>query len=107
MFGGRRRGGVVRTVGRTAVVAGTATAVVGGVHRRQSRRWADQQEQSNEQQQAAYNQGQLDAQTQQPAPAPAADADYVAQLERLAKLKEQGVLTDQEFAAEKAKILGG
>ena len=114
MFGGRRRGGVVRTVGRTAVVAGTATAVVGGVHRRQSRRWADQQEQSDEQQQAAYNQGQLDAQTQQPAPAPAAaapapaaDADYVAQLERLAKLKEQGVLTDQEFAAEKAKILGG
>ena len=71
MFGGPRRGGLVRGVARTAVVAGTATAVVGGVHRRQSRRWAEQEQQDVAEQQAAYDQGQLDAQSQQPAPAPA------------------------------------
>lgn len=106
MFGGRRRGGLVRTVGRTAVVAGTASAVVGGVHRRQAKRWEAKDQQ-------AHDQGQADAVAQQQQappptpPAPAGQDDTVSQLERLAKLKEQGVLNDEEFAAEKAKILAG
>ena len=113
MFGGPRRGGgLVRTVGRTAVVAGTASAVAGGVHHRQANKWAEQDQQVQAQQQAAYDQGAADAQAaaaqQAPAAAPAAPAgDPVEQLERLAKLKEQGILTDEEFAAEKAKILAG
>jgi hypothetical protein len=78
---------------RTAVVAGTATAVSGRVARRQQNRWA-QQEQSA---QPAYE--------QPPPPAPAAGEDRVQQLKDLAALKEQGVLTDAEFEAEKARIL--
>ncbi|HUW02667.1 MAG TPA: SHOCT domain-containing protein [Acidimicrobiales bacterium] len=106
---GRRRGGLVRTMGRTAVIAGTATAVSGNVARRQSGRAAAQQQQVQEQQQAAYDAGQADAMAAQqpPPPAPAAaGGDSIEQLERLAKLKEQGILTDEEFSAEKAKILG-
>ncbi len=107
----RRRGGVVRTVGRTAVVAGTASAVAGGVHNRQSKKYqaqADQQQQdAAQQQQAAYDQGQADSAAQAP-PADAASAgneDVYAQLERLAKLRDDGVLTEEEFAAQKAKLL--
>ena len=116
MIGGpRRRGGLVRTVGRTAVVAGTASAVAGGVHHRQSQKWAEKDQAAQQQQQAIYDQGVADAQAQQaqPAPAPAAAPsggvgdDTVEQLERLAKLKNDGILTDEEFAAQKAKILGG
>jgi hypothetical protein len=90
---------------RTAVVAGTATAVSNRVSRRQYNRWAQQdQPQYQEQPQQYY---------QEPAPAPAPAAppaasaapDRVSQLKDLAALKEQGILTDQEFAAEKAKIL--
>jgi hypothetical protein len=83
---------------RTAVVAGTATAVSNRVSRRQANRWAAQE--------PAYPQEQY---APPPAPAPAAPAakDRVQQLKDLAALKEQGVLTDQEFAAEKARILGG
>jgi len=58
----RRRGGVVRRVGRTAVVAGTATAVAGGVSRRQTNKRLDQQDQDAANQQAAYNQGLADGQ---------------------------------------------
>jgi hypothetical protein len=82
---------------RTAVVAGTATAVSNRVSRRQYNRWADQE------QQQYY--------AQQPAPAPAQAApaddgrDRVEQLKDLADLKAQGILTDQEFEAEKARIL--
>ena len=82
--------GLIRGVARTAVIAGTATAVSNRVSRRQAGRWADQ-----EQQQAA------------PAAPPAADTDAkIAQLQKLAALKDQGILTEAEFAAQKAGILG-
>jgi hypothetical protein len=84
--------GLLRGVARTAVVAGTATAVSNRVSRRQANRWAQQDEQQYQQQAAA------------PAPAPAKDT--VTQLKELAELKEQGILSDDEFAAQKAKILG-
>ena len=89
--------GLLRGVARTAVVAGTATAVSNRVSRRQANRWSQQEEQQYAQQQYA-----------QPAPAPApADApDPIAQLKELAELKDQGILTEEEFAAQKAKILG-
>ena len=109
MIGGpRRRGGLVRTVGRTAVVAGTASAVAGGVQRRQSNKWAAKEQEAQAQQQAIYEQGVADAQAAAappPAAAPAAE-DPIAQIEKLGKLKEQGLLTEEEFAAQKAKILG-
>jgi membrane protease subunit (stomatin/prohibitin family) len=86
----------MRTVGRTAVIAGTATVVAGGVNRRQQRKY-----------------GQQDAQAQQAA-APAAAApveaaptsdELINKLKELANLKDQGILTDAEFDAQKAKIL--
>jgi hypothetical protein len=79
---------------RTAVVAGTATAVHGRVQRRQANKWDEQDQQQDEQDQQ---------QDEQEAPAPEDDA--TAQLQNLAKLHGQGVLTDEEFAAAKAKIL--
>ena len=104
----RRRRGLIRTVGRTAVVAGTASAVAGGVSRRQTRRYQEGQEEDAAAQDSAYQQGLNDAQVAAaPAPAPAASApDPIAQLTQLGQLHEQGVLTDAEFATEKAKILG-
>jgi hypothetical protein len=85
---------------RTAVVAGTATAVSNRVSRRQSNRWAQQEYQ---QQQYAPPPQQYEA----PPPAPAdSGKDRIEQLKELAGLKEQGVLTDEEFAREKARILG-
>ena len=80
---------------RTAVVAGTATAVSGRVQRRQAAKWDQQDAQQYEQQQY-----------EQEAPPPEAEDDATAQLQNLAKLHTQGVLTDVEFAAAKAKILG-
>jgi hypothetical protein len=87
---------------RTAVVAGTATAVSGRVQRRQAARW-DQQDQAE-----AYQQQQAAQQYAPPPPPPAAEPeeDATAQLQNLAQLHSQGVLTDEEFAAAKAKILG-
>jgi hypothetical protein len=80
---------------RTAVVAGTATAVSGRVARRQAARYDTQQPQ------------QYAPEPQQYAPAPAeAEDDATTQLQNLAALHTQGVLTDEEFAAAKAKILG-
>jgi len=99
---------------RTAVVAGTATAVVGGVSSRRSRKdqeAADQQAAN----QAAYEaqrdmddmQRQMADLKAQPAPAPAAaGGDLMDQLSKLADLKASGVLNDAEFAAAKAKLLG-
>jgi membrane protease subunit (stomatin/prohibitin family) len=81
---------------RTAVVAGTATAVSGRVQRRQAAKWDEQDAQQYEQQQAQY----------QPPPPAAPEDDANAQLQNLAELHAQGVLTDEEFAAAKAKILG-
>jgi hypothetical protein len=93
---------LLRTVGRTAVIAGTATAVSNRVSRRQGRRWSEQQAYEQQQQAPAA------PPPQQVAPPPAApsEGDKFAELEKLGKLHEQGILTDAEFAAEKAKILG-
>ena len=107
----RRRGGLVRTVGRTAVVAGTASAVAGGVSRRQTRKYNEGQAEDAAAQQSAYQQGLNDAQPPPPAPAPAAPAaggtDTIGQLTKLGELRDQGVLNDAEFEAQKAKILAG
>jgi hypothetical protein len=85
---------------RTAVVAGTATAVSNRVSRRQANRWA------------AQDQPEYEPAPQQYAPPPAAPAgdagsDPIEQLKDLAALKDQGILTEDEFAAQKARILGG
>jgi hypothetical protein len=86
---------------RTAVVAGTATAVSGRVQRRQAAKY-DQQDQAYDQQQ----QQQQQYAPPPPPPAAAPEDDSVAELQNLAQLHTQGVLTDEEFAAAKAKILG-
>ena len=90
--------GLLRMAARTAVVAGTATAVSGRVQRRQASKW-DQQEQEQEQYAQEQQQPQQYAQE-------APEDDATAQLQNLAALHTQGVLTDEEFAAAKAKILG-
>ena len=90
--------GLLRGMARTAVVAGTATAVSNRVSRRQGQRWAEQE---------AYGQQQYAPPPPAPAPAPAGGGeDRVEKLKELAELRQQGVLTDEEFAAEKARILG-
>ena len=90
--------GLLRGIARTAVVAGTATAVSNRVSRRQANRWAAQEEP------APYPQQEYAAPP--PAPVPAAGGeDNVQQLKDLAALKQQGILTDEEFATEKARIL--
>jgi Short C-terminal domain len=83
--------GLIRGVARTAVVAGTATAVSGRVQRRQQARWAEQEPQQG-------------GGSEAPAQA-AAQVDPVAQLKELAELRDSGVLTEEEFAAQKAKLL--
>ena len=85
--------GLVRMAARTAVVAGTATAVSGRVQRRQAAKYDEQDAQQY-------------AQQAPPPPAAAPQDDANAQLQNLAQLHAQGVLTDEEFAAAKAKILG-
>jgi hypothetical protein len=88
---------LMRGVARTAVIAGTATAVSNRVSRRQANRWGAQEEEQAAQQQAQAA----------PPPAPAAGGpDQITQLKQLAELKDQGILTEEEFAAQKAKILG-
>jgi Short C-terminal domain len=101
---GRRGPGLVGMAARTAVVAGTATAVSGRVGRRQQRKYADQDAQYSEQQGAAYEQGAQEVAGAQ-APAPAED-DTAQQIRELAALKDQGLLTEDEFAAKKKQILG-
>jgi hypothetical protein len=87
--------GLLRMAARTAVVAGTATAVSGRVQRRQAAKWDQQDAQQDAQEAPQY------------APeAPAPEDDATAQLQNLAALHTQGVLTNEEFAAAKAKILG-
>ena len=122
----RRGPGLVGTVARTAVIAGTATAVSGHMVDKRNQKAAAQQQEINESQQVADMQAQLDAmqaqQAQQamapaaapappayaaPAPAAPAGADIAGQLQQLATLKAQGILSDAEFEAAKAKILGG
>lgn len=101
--------GLLRGMARTAVVAGTASAVSGRVQRRQASKFAEKDAQTAAKEQQAY-----DAQMsqQQPPPPPAAAGgggisnDAIEQLKELGALKEQGILTEQEFAVQKAKILG-
>jgi hypothetical protein len=97
-------------VARTAVVAGTATAVSGRVQRRQAEKYAQRDANIYAQREQAYAEQQAEA-APPPAPEPAApapsSADTITQLKELAELKAQGILTDEEFAAQKAKILGG
>ena len=96
--------GLLRGVARTAVVAGTATAVSNRVSRRQANRWSQQEEQQY--QRAATAQYAQPQYAQAPPPPPAApQKDTVTQLKELAELKAQGILTEAEFAAQKAKVL--
>ena len=90
----RRGPGLVGMAARTAVVAGTATAVSGRVARRQQRRYAEEDQ--------AYVQ-----QVTEPLPPDApGEPDYAAELEQLAQLKAQGIITEDEFQAKKKQILG-
>jgi hypothetical protein len=89
--------GLLRGVARTAVVAGTATAVSNRVSRRQANRWADQESQQQ------YAEA---PPPPPPAPAPQQGGDTISQLKDLAELKNQGVLTEEEFETQKARILG-
>ncbi|ARU51589.1 hypothetical protein JOE63_000536 [Cellulosimicrobium cellulans] len=110
------RPGLIGTAARTAVIAGTASATAGAVQRHQANR--AQQSWEAQQAEAAQEQARLEAAAQQAAaqyaaqPAPAAPAaapaqdDLLGQLERLGQLHASGVLSDAEFAAAKAKLLG-
>lgn len=116
------RPGLIGLAARTAVVAGTATAVSGGMRNRQDAKaeaaQAEAQQEAAQQQQLAEQQeqiAQLQAQQQAqqapaapaaPAAAPTATDDLVAQIEKLAQLKAAGALTDAEYDAAKAKLLG-
>jgi Short C-terminal domain len=91
-----RRRPVMRTVARTAVIAGTATAVAGGVNRHQQQKYADQE--------AAAQQAAPPPEAAPVAAAPDND-DLINKLKELASLKDQGILTEAEFDAQKAKIL--
>ena len=91
--------GLIGGMARTAVVAGTATAVSNRVSRRQARRWGEQDA-------AQYQEPEPTYAAPPPAPAAAPAPDPIEQLKQLGALHEQGILTDEEFAAQKAKILG-
>ncbi len=108
--------GLLGGIARTAVVAGTASAVSGRVQRRQASKFAEKDAATAAKQQEAYDaqMSQQQAAYQEPAyqqpPPPAAGGisnDAIQQLKELAALKEQGILTEQEFGVQKAKILGG
>jgi hypothetical protein len=93
--------GLLRGVARTAAIAGTATAVSNRVSRRQAERWGAQ-----EAQQAAPPAPPQPAAAPPSSAPPAGEQSTIEQLKELAALKDQGVLTEEEFAAQKAKILG-
>jgi hypothetical protein len=98
--------GLIRGMARTAVVAGTATAVSNRVSRRQAERWQQQEYQQQAYAQPTYAEPAYAQPAPAPAPAAAEGDELAAQLQRLADLKAQGVLSDEEFAAAKAKLLG-
>ena len=89
--------GLLRGMARTAVIAGTATLVSNRVSKRQGERWAEQEQQAAVEAQAA---------PAAPPPAQAGASSTIDQLKELGELKAQGILTEEEFAAQKAKILG-
>ena len=93
----RRRGGLVRAAATTAVVAGTA----GAVRHRQDQRYAAQDQERDDQEMAAQQTYAAQAATAAPA-----QPDYAAELEQLAQLKAQGIITEEEFEAKKKQILG-
>lgn len=96
---------LIRGVARTAVVAGTATGVSNRVSRRQQRRWAQQ---DPDPQQGQYSEAPPEAAAPEVPPEAAALApaeDPIAQLKELGELRDKGVLTEEEFAAQKAKLL--
>ncbi len=110
------RPGLMGTMARTAVVAGTATAVSGRVSQRSAQGAQQQEQQAAAQQQAMVDQAAAQAAAQvqaqnvsaQPTPTAAASGDdRIARLKELAELRTAGVLTEEEFAAEKAKVLAG
>lgn len=118
----RGRPGLLGTVGRTAVIAGTATAVSGSVSRRAGQQAAQQQQAAEyqQQQEAARQQAMIDQAAAQAAaqaadqiqaqqavaqPAAAAPDDRMARIRELGEMKSQGLLTEEEFATEKARIL--
>lgn len=85
--------GLLRGIARTAVVAGTASAVAGGVAHRQQRRWATQEQDAGSEQQDTGN--------DQPV-----QSDPYDELEKLADLKAKGIITEEEFSAKKQQLLG-
>lgn len=92
----RRRGpGLIGTAARTAVFAGTATAVSGRVARRQQQRWAEEEQEKAD-----------DYHASQPQAATPGEPSYADELQRLAQLKAQGVITEDEFQAKKKQLLG-
>jgi len=97
-------GRLIRGVARTAVVAGTATAVSGRVSRRQQGRWAAQEDAAAAEQAPAAQPEPAQYQPEPAAAAPSTD-DKLAQLKQLGELRDAGVLTDSEFEAQKGKIL--
>ncbi len=97
--------GLIGGMARTAVVAGTATAVSNRVSRRQAGRWAAQDAYQPEQyEQPAYA---APAPPPPPPPGPPGPNDLIDNLRRLGDLRDQGVLTEEEFAAQKARLLNG
>ena len=108
--------GLLRGVARTAVVAGTATAVSGRVQRRQAEKYAGRDAQIAADRTQAYQQDMSEqappppqyaqAPPPPPPPPPAPQVDVVAQLRELAQLRDDGILTEEEFAGQKAKLLG-
>jgi Short C-terminal domain len=99
--------GLLRGVVRTAVVAGTATAVSNRVSRRQAERWQQQGSYPSDQPEPAYAEQQPAYAAPEPPPSAAPAADPIQQLKDLAALRDQGVLTDEEFETQKARVLGG
>lgn len=101
--------GLLRGVARTAVIAGTASAVSGRVQRRQAAKFADRDAETAATRERAYEQASgQEAQPAAPAaPAAASSGDMLEQLKTLGELKAQGVLTEEEFAQQKARILAG
>lgn len=95
MPGRRGRPGIVGMAARTAVVAGTANKV----QHKQNQKWAAQE-------QAEYDQAMAQAAPIAAAPVPAAEPDYMAELTKLAELKNQGIVTEEEFQAKKQQLLG-
>jgi hypothetical protein len=103
--------GLLRGLARTAIIAGTASSVAGRVQRHQASKFADRDAETAAQRDRAYE-SQMAPQDADAAPAPppppaaSGESDVISQLKQLAELRDQGVLTDDEFAAQKAKILG-